>query len=493
MKNDWWRWNSISTKVVQGPLHYSHFCFCCFIFVGKSCRLNFHDHFVPCLAASSSSSDLFSFLRNLWSCSRAGLALASLHWTSQICLHKVRVQSSCFCTPLVCIGISFLIQWRQLCFWVDKPDFNSLTCLPPQVHYSSRDFAASIWESDSPWFTSQVSWCEAPGVWSAQAASTLPTAEWFLLWGPLRVIYPRFLRSVSISLLPGLTFCLAGVTKPATWLSSSHLVSGLGVSGLTSSLRRSWEDQLGCIWTSRPGDVHWQCSVLHQEVHRHCHSRQMLSSQALDDQGCPMAAKGEEHRFQVWWCSSLQCGSCQPEEGYLEGQVGLQVEDWGPAGQQQQQTGVARGPAHHQLQDEPQSCWIFSLPVLRRSHQRHSYHTQRLIATSPSRRRCVRWWLMLQAVDLRKAAGPNGISGCMLKDCADQQAGIYYQSLSQSIIPSSAAPSPLSKNYLVPAASGKPKTFSKTHTLDTNCCCCLTDGTGTWKQGLTVSKTVFIP
>ncbi|KAK3559409.1 hypothetical protein QTP86_013360 [Hemibagrus guttatus] len=45
----------------------------------------------------------------------------------------------------------------------------------------------------------------------------------------------------------------------------------------------------------------------------------------------------------------------------------------------------------------------------------------------------------LQAVNLRKATGPDGIPGCVLKNCADQLAGvftrIFNQSLSQSTVP----------------------------------------------------------
>ncbi|KAK3557096.1 hypothetical protein QTP70_024666 [Hemibagrus guttatus] len=44
----------------------------------------------------------------------------------------------------------------------------------------------------------------------------------------------------------------------------------------------------------------------------------------------------------------------------------------------------------------------------------------------------------LRAVNPRKAAGPDGIAGCVLKDCADQLAevftGVFNQSLSQSTV-----------------------------------------------------------
>ena len=46
----------------------------------------------------------------------------------------------------------------------------------------------------------------------------------------------------------------------------------------------------------------------------------------------------------------------------------------------------------------------------------------------------------LKAVNPRKAVGPDGVSGRVLRDCADQLAGIftkiYNQSLSQAIVPS---------------------------------------------------------
>lgn len=47
---------------------------------------------------------------------------------------------------------------------------------------------------------------------------------------------------------------------------------------------------------------------------------------------------------------------------------------------------------------------------------------------------------MLRTINPRKAAGPDGIPGCVLKDCADQLAGvftkIFNQSLAQSRVPS---------------------------------------------------------
>lgn len=47
---------------------------------------------------------------------------------------------------------------------------------------------------------------------------------------------------------------------------------------------------------------------------------------------------------------------------------------------------------------------------------------------------------MLRAVNPRKAAGPDGICGRVLKDCADQLVGVFAklfnQSLSQSTVPS---------------------------------------------------------
>lgn len=48
---------------------------------------------------------------------------------------------------------------------------------------------------------------------------------------------------------------------------------------------------------------------------------------------------------------ALYCMACGNLKRYQKGKVGLQEEDGGPSGQQQQQAGVAASPAARQLQD----------------------------------------------------------------------------------------------------------------------------------------------
>lgn len=56
---------------------------------------------------------------------------------------------------------------------------------------------------------------------------------------------------------------------------------------------------------------------------------------------------------------------------------------------------------------------------------------------------------MLRAVDLRKATGPDGISGRVLKDCADQLAGIFTRIFNRSLSQSTGPPC-LKASIIVP-------------------------------------------
>ncbi len=78
-------------------------------------------------------------------------------------------------------------------------------------------------------------------------------------------------------------------------------------------------------------------------------------------------------------------------------------------------------------------------------------------------------WRELKKVNIRKAAGPDGITGHVLRSCADQLAGlftsIFNESLATSVVPTS-----FKKSIIIPVPRGgasdglrglKPRMFSE--------------------------------
>lgn len=115
------------------------------------------------------------------------------------------------------------------------------------------------------------------------------------------------------------------------------------------------------------------------------------------------------------------------------------AEDGGGLQQQEQPAGVERGPAHHQLQiqqhhhnlrgritGKAEPPGVPSPQLTLQNSQTFSVQVQEVRRT-------------LKAVNPRKAAGPDGVTGKVLRDCADQLAevftSIFNQSLTQCSIP----------------------------------------------------------
>ncbi len=74
----------------------------------------------------------------------------------------------------------------------------------------------------------------------------------------------------------------------------------------------------------------------------------------------------------------------------------------------------------------------------------------------------------LKRVNVRKAAGPDGIAGCVLRSCADQLAGLFTSIFNESLA-TSVVPTPFKKSVIIPV----PKN-SRTSCLNDYCPVALT-------------------
>ncbi len=58
-------------------------------------------------------------------------------------------------------------------------------------------------------------------------------------------------------------------------------------------------------------------------------------------------------------------------------------------------------------------------------------------------------WRELKRVNIKKAAGPDGITGRVMRSCADQLAGLFTSIFNESLV-TSVVPTPFKKSIIIP-------------------------------------------